>query len=139
MVLRKHFRKERNKKRQKALTRIKQLDDLEDIRCLEEAETKECKCWNDNVEEEDRKLEMDWRERSRQLWLQQGEANSRFFHMSANGQKATKPYSINNGWGSRTRWARSNGSSFIKAFPCILQEREKKSVEMFWQWVLTPE
>ena len=32
MVLWKHVRKERNKKRQEALTRIEQLDDLEDRR-----------------------------------------------------------------------------------------------------------
>ena len=41
MVLRKHVLKERSKNRQEAQTRIKQLDDLEDRRCLEEVEAKE--------------------------------------------------------------------------------------------------
>ena len=44
MVLRKHVRKESNKKRQEALTRIKQLNELGDRRCLEEVEVKERKC-----------------------------------------------------------------------------------------------
>ena len=59
MVLRKHVQKERNKKRQEALTRITQLDELEDRRCLEEAKAKERKVWSDIVKEEDKKLEMD--------------------------------------------------------------------------------
>ena len=52
---------ERNKRRQEALTRVKQLDDLEDIQGLEEVEAKERKGWCDTVEDEDWKLEIDWR------------------------------------------------------------------------------
>ena len=54
---------------------------------MEEAETKEHKCWHDIVKEEDQKLEMDWIQRSRQLRLHEGDANTRFFHMSANGRR----------------------------------------------------
>ena len=36
---------------------------------------------------EDKKEEMDWRERSRQLWLKEGDANTRFFHLVAYGRR----------------------------------------------------
>ena len=37
--------------------------------------------------EVDLKIEMDWRERSRQLWLAAGDANTRFFHQVASGRR----------------------------------------------------
>ena len=66
---------------------IKNLDDIEDRRSLEEEEAKERKGWRDIVAGEDLKLEMDWRQRSRQLWLHEGDANTKFFHMSAIGRR----------------------------------------------------
>ena len=35
----------------------------------------------------DRKLEMDWRQQTRQLWLQEGDAQTKFFHLVANGTR----------------------------------------------------
>ena len=39
---------------------------------------------------EDRKLEIDWRRRSRQLWLQEGDAKTKFFYLVANSRPLLK-------------------------------------------------
>ena len=39
------------------------------------------------VAEVDYRIEMDWRQRSRILWLAAGDANKRFFHQSTNGRR----------------------------------------------------
>ena len=87
MEFRKHIRDERNKRRQEALTIVKQLDNLEDKRSLEVEEAKERKGWRDIVGGEDLKLQMNWRQQLRQLWLHEGDANTRFFYTSANGRR----------------------------------------------------
>ena len=33
------------------------------------------------------KVEMDWRQRSGQLYFREGDANTRFFHLTANGRR----------------------------------------------------
>ena len=33
------------------------------------------------------RIEIDWCQHSRQLWLSTGDANTRFFHQMANGQR----------------------------------------------------
>ena len=48
---------------------------------------KEHKACRDVVEAEDGKMEIDWIQRPRQLWRKEGDANERFFHISANGRK----------------------------------------------------
>ena len=68
MKFQKHTRDERNKTRSEALTRIKQLDDMEDIRMLEEEPCELRRCGG-VVVEENHKREMDVRQQSRQLWL----------------------------------------------------------------------
>ena len=39
------------------------------------------------VEEKFRKMEIDWKQRSRKLWLQEGDAYMRFFHILANRRR----------------------------------------------------
>ena len=87
MVRRKHIWEERSKRRYEALTRIKQVDHLEDMQGLEEEEVKERKAWQNIVEGEDWKLEIDRRQQSRQLWLHEKDTNMEFFHMLANGRR----------------------------------------------------
>ena len=45
------------------------------------------------VEEEDRKVEMDKRQRSRQMWLSTGNANARFFHLTEKGRRKSNQIS----------------------------------------------
>ena len=54
---------------------------------LEEEEVKERKAWQNIVEGEDWKLEIDRRQQSRQLWLHEKDTNMEFFHMLANGRR----------------------------------------------------
>ena len=63
-----------------------QLDDMEDERMLEEDACKRRRC-RGVVAEEDHKRKMNWRQQLRQLWLQEEDANTRFFYLAANGYR----------------------------------------------------
>ena len=60
---------------------------IEDARSLTPDELKERKAYRDEVAKVDLHIEMDWCQRSRQLWLTAGDANTRFFHQVANGRR----------------------------------------------------
>ena len=77
----------RTQSRDVALTRIQALDVVEDSRPLTLDEVKEQKAYRGEVAEVDLRIEMDWRQRSRQLWLAAGDANTQFFHQLANGRR----------------------------------------------------
>ena len=70
-----------------ALSRIQILDILEGSYLLESEELMEHRSHRDMVAELDLRQEIDWRQRSRQLWLAAGDANTQFFHQVACGRR----------------------------------------------------
>ena len=85
--LRRQLRSDRTRCRDAALIRVQELDAKEDTHPLEPGEIQERKIRRDEVAEVDLRVEMDWRQRSRQLSLEAGDANTRFFHQVANGRR----------------------------------------------------
>ena len=77
----------RTQARETALARIQNLDAVEDMRKLTSEEEKEQKKNPTVVAEADLRIELVWRQHSRQLWLSTGDANTRFFHMAASGRR----------------------------------------------------
>ena len=84
---RRQIRIDRNQRRDAALNHIQTMDALEDIRSLGPGEIQTRRAARDEVTELDLRHEIDWRQRSRQLWLAAGDANTRFFHQVAKGRK----------------------------------------------------
>ena len=66
---------------------IHALDEMEDSGPLRQSEAQERRTCRDEVTEVDLRYEMDWRQRSQQIWLAAGDANTQFFHQFANGRR----------------------------------------------------
>ena len=75
----------------------------------------------DMVAELDLRQEMDWRQRSRQLWLAAWDANTRFFHQIASRRRRqnfsqqtskTELYTTASDWGSSDCGPSIRGASF---------------------------
>ena len=60
---------------------------MEELRPLTIEESMERKTCREEVAEADLRIEMDWRQRSRELSMSTGDANTRFFHYMANGRR----------------------------------------------------
>ena len=87
--LRQPIRADQTRVRDAGLARIQDLDVIEDSRPLTAFETCERKKCREDVAEVDLRFEIDWRQRSRQLWLAVGDANTKFFHQAANARRQT--------------------------------------------------
>ena len=86
-TLRRQIRTSLTQNRDNALARVQTLDAMEDLRPLTTKETRERKTCREEVAEVDLRIEMDWRQRSRQIWLAAGDGNTRFFHQVANRRR----------------------------------------------------
>ena len=84
---RRQIREERTHARDAALARVQDLDGVEDNRSLTIDESHERKVCREEVAAADLREEMDWRQRSRQMWMAAGDANTRYFHQVANGRR----------------------------------------------------
>jgi hypothetical protein len=77
----------REQRRMEVLQAIGRLDQLEGMHSLIEVELSIWKSWQEVLEEEDLKSEIDWRERSRQLWLAKGDASLKYFHTGTSARR----------------------------------------------------
>ena len=85
--LRRQIRSDHTSSLDAALARIQELNAMEDTRPLEPGEVQERRICRDEVAELDMRLEMDWCQRFRQIWLAARDANTRFFHHVTNGRR----------------------------------------------------
>ena len=85
--LRRQIQTTRTRNRDTAVARIQMLDAFEERRSLTTEESRERKTSREEVAEADLRIEMDWRQRSRELWLSVRDSNTRFFHQMANRRR----------------------------------------------------
>ena len=77
--LHRQIRSDRTRRRDVALAHIQALDEIEDSGPLQVSEAQERRSCLDEVAEMDLRYEMDWPQRSRQIWLATGDADTLFF------------------------------------------------------------
>ena len=131
--LRRQIRVARTQARDAALMRVRLLDAAEDLRPLSAEEDRERKVCQRKVAKVDYRIEMDWRQRSRLLWLAAGDTNTRFFHQTANGrrrQNCIRRLPI----GERTL---SDQSSIGQAIADHFREFYRQGPTNQWRWLAT--
>lgn len=69
------------------LSQIAAFDSIQDIRALTEDESVKKTSLLMEYEEHIKNEEIAWRQRSRALWLKEGDRNTKFFHITANAHK----------------------------------------------------
>ncbi|XP_078429384.1 uncharacterized protein LOC144701450 [Wolffia australiana] len=110
---RRRIREARCKVRVEALTRIRELDEVEDGRTVMGAELQERKKWRCVVAEEDRKEEMNWRQRSQQQWLKEGDANTRDIGSGSSNGRALS-FDVTAGGRNSWRWTGQGASQLTQ-------------------------
>ena len=71
---------------------------MEDLRPLTTEETRERKTCREEVAEADLRIEMDWRQRSHQIWLAARDANSSFFPSGRERAPSSQRHSSTSDW-----------------------------------------
>ena len=130
---RRQIRTSRTQMRDAALAQIFGLDNIEDARPLTPDEKKERKACRDEVAKVDLHIEMDWRQRSCQLWLTVGDANTRFFHQAANGRRlANNIYRL-----QINDQTYSERTAIVQALSNHFQDFYRRGPPCRWQWHAT--
>ena len=81
--------------------------------------------------EVDLRIQLGWRQRSRQMWLVAGDANTHFFHQIANGRRH-----VNNIRRLQIRdWIISDRAAFGQALSDHFQEFYRREPPNPWRWL----
>ena len=124
---------DRTHRRDVALARIQALDEMEDSGPLWLSEAQERRSCQDEVAEMDLRCEMDWRQRSRQMWLAAGDASTRFFHQFANGRRRQNQIKCLRVGDRNFRDQASVGQAHVAHFRDFYRQGPRNR----WQWTLT--
>ena len=93
---------------------------MEDLRPLTTEETREWKTCRDEVVVVDLRIEIDWRQRSRQLWLSARDANSSGCPPNGQRETSTQQHPPSPDWRSGDQRLGSSRPGLCRALPSFL-------------------